>query len=134
MEICCQKAVRNKYARELKEEIERSKKLKISPLINEKFKRKEYLSDLSLSDVRIKFKLRSQMFDVKMNYKSDPRHSDKLWQCDSCQTGQIESQDHILYCPAYAELRVNKDIKSDKDLIDYMRDVLKVREKLALNK
>ena len=74
------------------------------------------------------------MFDVKLNYKSDPRHSDKLWQCDSCQSSQIESQDHVLYCPAYADLRVNKDIKSDRDLIDYMRDVLKLREKLQLNK
>ena len=74
------------------------------------------------------------MFDVKLNYKSDPRHSEKLWQCDSCQNGQIESQDHILYCAAYAGLRANKDINNDKDLINYIRDVLKIREKLQLNK
>ena len=49
-------------------------------------------------------------------------------------SGHIESQSHILYCEAYAELRIGKDINNDKDLVTYMKNVLLVREKLNLNK
>ena len=92
------------------------------------------MRELSLSDARCNFKMRSKMYDVKFNYKSDPKYSSKLWPCDSCQTGEIESQDHVLYCDAYVDLRKDKDISNNSDLIKYMRDVLTVRDKLQLNK
>ena len=73
------------------------------------------------------------MFNVTFNYKSDKQYAKELWKCDSCQTS-IESQNHVLWCPAYAELRIGKDIKSDLDLIQYMKQVLMIREKLKLTK
>ena len=49
-------------------------------------------------------------------------------------SGNIETQSHILYCEAYSELRAGKDLNSDTDLVQYMKNVLIIREKLNLNK
>ena len=73
------------------------------------------------------------MFNVKFNYKSDPRHSNKLWKCNSCQSG-IESQDHVLWCPSYSSLREGKNIDNDEDLAEYLKNVLIIRDKLNLIK
>ena len=127
-------AVSMKCSSKLKEEILSLDKLKNGPMANEDFETKCYMNNLSLSDARINFKVRSRMLNVKLNYKNDPMNSASLWRCDSCQTGQIESQDHVLYCPAYADLRVDKDINNDSDLVQYMRNVLIVRDNLQLNK
>ena len=49
-------------------------------------------------------------------------------------SGQIESQSHILYCDAYADLRADRDISNNSDLVEYMKNVLTIREKLGLTK
>ena len=41
---------------------------------------------------------------------------------------------HILYCDAYADLRADRDISNTSDLVEYMKNVLTVREKLGLTK
>ena len=74
------------------------------------------------------------MYAAKFNYKNDVKNKAELWKCHSCQTGEIESQSHILHCEAYKDLRKNRDIKNDVDLVDYMREVLTVRDKLQINK
>ena len=99
----------------------------------ENFEIKAYFKEMNLSDARINFKLRTHMFDVKFNYKNDKKFASELWRCDSCQTS-IESQNHVLWCPAYQELREGKNINNDKDLINYMQKVITIREKLKLTK
>ena len=42
--------------------------------------------------------------------------------------------EHVLICPAYAELREGKDIKNDRDLINYMQKVMIIRDKLKITK
>ena len=108
-------------------------KLKKSGMENEKFETKEYLKKMDINKARVKFKTRTEMLNFKFNYKSDPKNSACLWNCDSCQSA-IETQDHILWCPSYSELREGKDLKNDKDIIDYFEKVLKIREKLKLTK
>ena len=49
-------------------------------------------------------------------------------------SGHIQTQSHILYCEAFADLRKDRDLNCDKDLVDYMKSVLIVREKLDLLK
>ena len=49
-------------------------------------------------------------------------------------SGHIETQSHILYGDAYADLRADKDINNNADLVEYMKNVLTVREKLHLTK
>ena len=39
-----------------------------------------------------------------------------------------------MWCQAYSEMRVGKDINNDNDLIEYVRNVLKIREKLKISK
>ena len=73
------------------------------------------------------------MLNFKFNYKNDAKNLQELWNCDSCQSA-IESQDHILWCPAYAELREGKSLESDEDLVKYFSSVMKIREKLQLRK
>ena len=73
------------------------------------------------------------MLDFKFNYKNDVKYSKELWNCDSCQSA-IESQDHILWCPSYVDLREGKSMENDKDLIAYFAAVMKIRENLKLKK
>ena len=67
-----------------------------------------------------------------MNQSSDRKNKETLWKCDGC--GNIDSQKHILWCPAFRDLREGKSMDSDTDIIDYFRKVLKIREKLDLCK
>ena len=66
------------------------------------------------------------MLDVKMNRKNDPKYAQDLWKCDDCQS--MDSQAHIVWCPAYATLREGKDLKSDADLVEYYQKVMKIIE------
>ena len=65
---------------------------------------------MTTNDGRTMFKYRTHMTDIKFNYKNKEDYVMELWKCDSCQTA-IELQSHILWCPAYQELRGGKDIK-----------------------
>ena len=86
-----------------------------------------------LEDARLNFKYRTKMMEFKFNYKNDKINCSELWNCDSCQSA-IETQDHILWCPAYTSLRVDKSLDNDEDLIKYFTQVMKIREKLKLKK
>ena len=74
------------------------------------------------------------MIDVKMNFMNDQKYSRELWRCNSCKTCAIESQSHVLHCQAYRKLREGKDLKKDKDIVDYFRGVLVIRAKLDILK
>jgi hypothetical protein len=63
----------------------------------ETFSAKPYLRELSLSQARTKFKLRSRMLEVKNNFQGG-RDKTKLL-CAACETC-VETQDHILFCPS----------------------------------
>ena len=115
----------------LKKIIEQKSKLRNGPIIEENFERKDYLSKMNLYDSRLNFQIRSKMLDVKFNFSA--KHEHELWECDSC-CSSIETQSHLLYCPAYASLREGKDIKNDEHLISYIREVMNVRTKLNLRK
>ena len=119
-------AVLNYEECELKKEISDKSKLVDGPMAMEDFQRKPYLSNLTMQNARMQFKIRS-----KLNFSA--KYEREMWLCDSC-CSAIESQSHILFCPAYAELRSGKDLKEDKDLIEYVRKVMEVRIKLKLKK
>ena len=110
------------------------KKLEKSLLVEETFQRRDYINNMLPPDARTMFKYRSSMTEhVKMNYSSDSKYKADLWKCDSCQVA-IDTQQHVLWCPSYSELRVGKDLSSNRDLTEYLRDVLLIREKLNLLK
>ena len=95
----------------------------------ETFSTQEYLKSLNVNDARLKFRIRSKMVKtVALNFSSDKKFSSKLWQCTHCD--RIDSQSHILACISYKQLREGKNLYSDKDLIQYFREVIALREKL----
>ena len=126
-------AIVEESEKELKEKISKLKKLKDGPMKNETFGTKDYLKSMDLTEARLKFKFRSKMLDVKMNYSHDPVFSKDLWKCDSCERS-IDTQNHILWCPAYSEIREGKSLNNDEDLISYLKKVMNVRDKLKLTK
>ena len=73
------------------------------------------------------------MLKVKFNYKNVNAYSHSNWLCDSCEKA-VETQSHILWCPAYKNLREGKDINSDDDLMEYIGKVMTIREKLNLRR
>ena len=109
---------------------------KLEALREEKFERKEYLNDMTLEKARTYFRVRSRMIKCKMNYSSDRRNVNSSWRCDSCMRIGIlsmDSQPHILVCPAYKELRAGKSLSSIEDLTGYYSQVMKIRDNLSFD-
>ena len=82
-----------------------------------------------MEQIRTKFRIRTKMTKVKMNMKNGEQN----WMCDSCETA-IDTQSHVLWCPAYAKIREGKDLSSDIDLIDYFDKVISIRTELKLKR
>ena len=106
---------------------------KLEIMKSESYGKKAYLTEMTFYNARINFSLRARMFDCKMNKMNNKKYKDDMWRCDSCESC-IDSQSHILYCPAYKQLREGKTLSSDEDIVTYFREVLVIRMKLNLNK
>jgi hypothetical protein len=76
---------------------------KLECMKTEVYEEKQYLNEMNMWNARMNFSLRTRMFPCKMNYMNNPKYKAELWSCDSCET-HIDSQSHILYCPAYKQL------------------------------
>ena len=112
--------------------VKQYKKISLTNFENEKFEVKSYLTNLNVSDARLKFKIISHMVPtIKMNFQSEPAYARNLWACDICLIengiGLRDSQSHILICPAYESFRHGKNLECDSDLVDYYKLVLKER-------
>ena len=64
---------------------------------------------------------------VKMNYKGNPQYEKQLWKCNKC--SKIDSEEHILWCESYKELRKGRNLQNNKDLCQYLQQVIKKRMK-----
>ena len=94
----------------------------------ESFDRKAYFDSKITIEARAMFRYRTRMFPSKMNFSSSERFKAEVWMCDSCQS-QIDTQCHVLFCPAYKKLRDGKDLGNDKDIAEYLAKVMPIREK-----
>ena len=113
----------------LLEEIKHYKKLDYNILKEEKFGIRDYVKNMNSFDARKMFSIRSKMLKgVKFNYSNDPENIRKSWICTNCD--KIDSQAHILICESYTNLRDGKDMKKDKDLVTYFKEVMNIREKI----
>jgi hypothetical protein len=125
------KEAKNQNEKMLKKMIEKGSKLEV--MKNESYGKKAYLTEMSFHNARINFSIRARMFDCKMNSMNNPAYKNDLWRCDSCESC-IDSQSHILYCPAYKKLREGKNLSSDEDIVTYFKEVMQIRMNLNLNK
>ena len=121
-------AVEKNNGKELKGDMERYEKLEV--MKKEDYEQKDYLSNLSLEQARTLFRVRTRTIPCKFNQSSDRGNRESLWQCRAC--GYVETQTHIMHCPAYKDLREGKSLDSDEDIAEYFGKVLKLREKLKL--
>ena len=122
-------AIKSCYENELQEKMTTSK-LKDGPLVDEIFEKKDYITAMNISDARTNFRLRSNTTNCKMNRKSDPGYAANLWKCDAC--GNLDTQCHIMWCPAFTPLREGLDVDNDKDVVHYFQEVFKIRENMTI--
>ena len=112
--------------KEIYSEFSKYSKLTGKNFENESLDIKDYVKNMKLRDARTNFRIRSNMLNFKMNRKNDQMYAQDLWKCDDCHS--MDSQAHIVWCPAYAALREGKNLESDRDLVEYYQKVMKIRE------
>ena len=83
--------------------------------------------------VRTIFKFRVDLFEAKYNFKNKHEYKKENYMCDSCMS-QIDHNTHVLYCPAYATLRQDRNLNNDVHLAQYLQKVLEIRMKLRLDR
>ena len=106
---------------------------KLEDMKNESYGTKSYLREMSMQNARMMLRIRRKMVQCKMNFSSKRSNIETAWKCDSCMSEAIDTQSHILYCEAYKPLREGKSLESDKDLVQYFRRVIEIRDKLGIN-
>ena len=103
---------------------------------------KPYFKTLNVPDSMMKFKISSFMTPtIRMNFTSDKRFAAELWSCPACRdrpdlvglSVSRDTQQHVMECEAYDDLRLGKDLDSDQDLVDYFRQVIARRSEVVVN-
>ena len=123
--IMVKEACRLKDEQELKLNIHSKEKLQC--LKEDDCKQKDYITNMSLSEVRILFRHKTRMTKTAENYKKWPKYRGEGAQCKFCH--QYDSNSHLMRCEAFAHLR-GEDVCLDNDvhLVQYLRQVLRIRE------
>ena len=77
----------------------------------------DYFNDKCIANGRMAFKIRSQMLkDTPENFKNMYKQKEEDLKCQECNEEVIISQDHVLVCLAWADLREGLDLTDIKDL------------------
>ena len=115
------------------------KKIDIDSFSSEPFGVQSYFKQLSVSDSRFKFRLKSRVTaKVANNYHNDKRFKAIGYRCIGCLRDQpirddfeisLDTEEHILNCNSYSHLRLNKQMDIDTHVIEYFRQVIALREK-----
>ena len=100
-------------------------------MVSEHFEEKSYLTEMSMLDARLLFRIRCKTNDIKMNQQSNKTFAKQLWKCSEC--GNIDTQSHVLWCPYFASHREGKSLDNDLDLVNYFKQVFKFREDKETN-
>ena len=125
---------------ELKEKMKSYKKLSSLNASKESCSIKKYMKEMDLRGARIRFKLRSKMTPtVKTNFKNKKEFIQLKWTCEGCAqespngeiVGNLDTQEHIQACEAYKDLRADKNLDNDKDLVSYFSAVIRRRMGLS---
>ena len=106
-------------------------KTKCKKMLTEKYGRKEYLAEKSISETRKLYKTRFQMMNFAGNFKNDKKFAKTGWLC-FCQKSR-EEESHILdgSCDIYGEIRKKYgDIDKEEDLVLFFSEVLEARERM----
>ena len=100
---------------------------KMSDRIAEDCKMKEYMKNNLVSVVRDIFRIRTNMNQLRGNFKNDYKLTK---QGSRCNCGlEEENNKHIMECSLYYDIRVGKDMSCDKELVEFFRAVMDRRRK-----
>ena len=123
----CKKMILNKNKIDILEKAKKYKKISYDEMKKESFEVKSYLKDLSLSDAKLKFAIRTKMVrTIQANFKGEQQYKSNNWKCVGC--GKLDTQEHVLGCSAYKHLREGRCLDNDKELVRYFRSVISMRE------
>ena len=126
MEPESEQAIEDNEKDEVMIKLRKCSQLKRDKILEETFGKKKYLESMSLVESREMFRIRNKTMKTRMKMKSNENFFRELLKCHECHN--IDTQLHLLWCPAYAHLREGKDINKDRDLVTYFREVFKARE------
>ena len=95
---------------------------KTENLKEEDCRRKVYMDNKSLADVRSIFRIRTNMVEgFRDNFHN--MHKNTSLNCVGCRV-EVDDQAHSMQCPAYDDLREGLDMGKDQDLIEFFRKVM----------
>ena len=81
-----------------------------------------YMRGQSIKYIRELFRIRSSMNPLQANFKNDKNFARNGTQCDCGESD--ETNIHIMVCTLYNDLRHDRNMLSDKDIVQYFRDVM----------
>ena len=63
---------------------------------------------------------------VDLNFPRDKQFASDIWTSWHCP--RVDSQFHVMICPAYDHLTEGKNLDNDQDLVKYFPEVSKLRK------
>ena len=122
--------IHNHHLKMLEKEMQSLKKCNM--LISTDLKKPQpYLTNSCLEETRMSFRLQCQMLDIpgdmKTKYKGRTECQDCLpWGLQDEDSPNI-TQEHLMECPAYSNLRTGRDLENNmRDKTQYFMDVMKI--------
>ena len=101
---------------------------------NKKFAKKSHFEELDLENVWMTFKIKSKVVpSVRKNFPG--KYKNRSLSCPSCRKNlspisipPADTQDHlVLERPTFADLRINKNMRDDKDLAEFFQQIIQYR-------
>ena len=69
---------------------------------------------------------------VKLNYKGVKKYKAESWKSDECQN--LDSEEHLLWCKGYEEIREHWNLENEKELSSYIQKIVQKNEAKKTNK
>ena len=102
-------------------------KSKCERIMREKYGKKDYISKLTIGEVRKFYRTRVGLLPFASNFKNDKRFARTNWMC-RCEK-EKENQSHIRNCSLYSDITEKyPSIEDDIDLVQYLHEVLTRRD------
>ena len=134
MKKIVRKKIESIQKEELIEDMKKYKKIDHRSYKEREFKMSDFLTTLSLKDMRVRVQSELYMIPtIRKNFKNHRRYKEEKYRCPDCASIGIldvsDSQEHVLTssCPANSDLKAGRDFSREKDICDFFHDLIKRR-------
>ena len=107
-------------------------KTKTKNLVTESFSLKPYFAEKSLEKIREIFRIKTNMNELKGNFKHDIKYKNVGVMCVAC-GAEEEVNSHVMVCADYQDLRQGLDFAINSDLVRFFKGVMSRREGILKN-